>query len=189
MLVTTTYLDITDPANLVPARPPAEALDIRRAELPSPEFSRFLYTAVGGDWHWTDRLSWTWRDWSELLARPGAETWVAYRRGTPVGFIELATVPTAADAEIAYFGLLPAYLGRGFGGHLLTEGIRRAWTRGERWPGLPTTARVWVHTCSLDGPAALTNYTKRGLRPYHTEEAEWQVADEPPRAWPGAGRR
>ncbi len=53
--------------------------------MPSPEFSRFLYTAVGGDLHWVDRLGLTYAQWREILERPGTETWVAYEQGTRRG--------------------------------------------------------------------------------------------------------
>ena len=29
--------------------------------------------------------------------------------------------------------------------------------------------RVWLHTCTLDDPAALPNYVARGFRPCSTE--------------------
>lgn len=32
------------------------------------------------------------------------------------------------------------------------------------------TERVWVHTCTLDGPHALANYRARGLTVYRTED-------------------
>ena len=69
--VTTWSLETLDRAQLRPA--PAPQLDLRltQAELPSPEFARFLYTAVGGGWHWIDRLAWTYSEWQERLARPG----------------------------------------------------------------------------------------------------------------------
>jgi len=56
------------------------------------------------------------------------------------------------------YGLLPAFLGRGFGGVLLTSAIEEAW---QMRPN-----RVWVHTCSLDHPAALQNYQSRGMKIY-----------------------
>ena len=51
---------------------------------------------------------------------------------------------TDANIEIAYFGLLPSFIGHGLGGALLTAAVERAWALGAR--------RVWVHTCSLDHP-------------------------------------
>jgi hypothetical protein len=37
----------------------------------------------------------------------------------------------------------------------------------EAWSLSPT--RVWLHTCTLDHPAALPNYVKRGFSPFRTE--------------------
>ncbi|WP_069812488.1 GNAT family N-acetyltransferase [Streptomyces sp. TP-A0874] len=185
--VTTWYLEQTSAADLVPApAPPAEhAVRIVRSEVPSPEFSRFLYTAVGGDVSWTDRLPWTYARWQEFLGQPGVETWVAYHRGTPAGFIELQGQDAGA-VEIVYFGLLPAFRGRGIGGHLLSEGTARAWDLARRWPDRSTTSRVWVHTCDQDGPHALANYERRGFRRFDT-----RTEDEPalptPGPWPDAG--
>ncbi|AEW97096.1 MULTISPECIES: GNAT family N-acetyltransferase [Streptomycetaceae] len=168
--VTTWYLEQTDPADLAPAAAPdpAAGVTVARARIPSPEFSRFLYASVGADVAWTDRLGWTPREWRAYLERPGTETWVAYERGTPAGYVELS--PDAADGvvEIAYFGLLPAFRGRRIGGHLLTYGTARAWDLAARWPGRTPTRRVWVHTCSLDGRYAMANYQRRGFRLYDT---------------------
>jgi hypothetical protein len=36
-----------------------------------------------------------------------------------------------------------------------------------------------VHTCSLDGPAALRNYESRGFRLFRTETAEQPAAATP----------
>jgi len=189
MEVTTTYLEQTDPGDLRPAREPAEALVVTRAELVSPELNRYLYTAVGGDWFWLDRLGWTWRQWREWLDRPGVETWVGTVAGTPIGYVELDGAATEGEVEVAYFGLLPGFLGRGLGGHLLTVGLREAWRLGERWPGRAPVRRVWLHTCTLDGPAALANYEARGLRAYRTERETTELPAEPTGPWPGAGPR
>ncbi|MFI0776963.1 GNAT family N-acetyltransferase [Streptomyces sp. NPDC021212] len=163
--VTTWSLEQTSAADLSPAREPAAGAGVRivRAEVPSPAFSRFLYTAVGSDNDWTDRLEWSHERWLAFLDRPGMETWVAYERGTPAGYIELDP-QDAGVVEITYFGLLPAFRGRRIGGHLLSWGTARAWDLGERRPGRPPTKRVWVHTCSKDGPYALDNYRRRGFR-------------------------
>lgn len=189
MDVTTWYLEQTHPDDLRPARPPAQDVRIVRAEIPSPEFSRFLYTAVGGDWRWTDRLPWSWRQWKEWLDRPGTETWVAWLRGTPAGYVELSAGDGTGDVEIAYFGLLPYAIGQGIGGHLLTVGTLRAWDLAERWPGLAPTRRVWLHTCSLDSPVALANYQARGFRIYATTVETVAVEGGTPGPWPGAGPR
>jgi len=176
--VTTWFLQMTDPARLPPRPEPLPDLEIRRAELPSPEFARALYTAVGADWYWIDRFRWSYDRWMEWLDRPELETWVAYLRGTPAGFFELERADDAV--EITAFGLLPAFIGRGIGTRLLDFAIRRAW---ELSPG-----RVWVHTCSLDGPAALRTYQGRGLEIYEERVNDALLPDEKPEVWPGAER-
>jgi GNAT superfamily N-acetyltransferase len=176
--VTTWFLQMTDPGRLAPRPQPLPELEIRRAELPSPELSRALYTAVGADWYWLDRLGWSWDRWMAWLDRPGLETWVAYLRGTPAGFFELEHVDDAV--EITSFGLLPAFIGRGIGTRALDLAIRRGW---ELEP-----ARVWVHTCSLDGPAALRTYQRRGLTIYDEGTHHLTLPSERLEPWPGAER-
>lgn len=185
--VTTWYLEQRDPSDLKPARVPSVPVTIARAEVPSPELSRFLYTAVGGDWYWTDRLGWTYEQWRNWLSRPGVETWVAYRLGTPAGFVELDPQPDG-EVEITSFGLLPAFTGMGLGGHLLDVGARRAWDLASRWPDRAPTRRVWLHTCSKDGPHALPNYQARGFRVYDVQTGPETVSHTPPGPWPGARR-
>ncbi|GLF97848.1 GNAT family N-acetyltransferase [Streptomyces yaizuensis] len=182
--VTTWSLEQTSPADLRPAAVPEGDIRIVRAERPSPEFSRFLYTAVGGDIRWTDRLGLTYAQWQETLERPGTETWVAYDHGTPAGYAELQA-QDGGTVEIVYFGLVPAFRGRRIGGHLLAYATARAWDLAERWPDRSPTKRVWVHTCSLDGPHAMANYQRRGFTLFDTTVAE-ETVRETPGPWPGA---
>ncbi|MCX3059309.1 GNAT family N-acetyltransferase [Streptomyces beihaiensis] len=183
--VTTWSLEQTSPADLRPAAAPqGDGVRIVRSEVPSPEFSRFLYASVGGDIAWIDRLGWSYAQWRETLERPGTETWVAYEKGTPAGYVELAGQDDGA-VEIVYFGLIPAFRGRRIGGHLLSYGAARAWDLAERWPGRTPTKRVWLHTCSLDGEHAMANYERRGFRLFGTETAEQSDAVAPG-PWPGA---
>ncbi|MFF3246932.1 GNAT family N-acetyltransferase [Streptomyces sp. NPDC002870] len=182
--VTTWSLEQTSPADLRPTAAPDGDVRIVRAEVPSPEFSRFLYTAVGGDVRWNDRLGITYAQWEELLARPGTETWVAYEKGTPAGYAELQA-QDGGSVEIVYFGLIPSFRGRRIGGHLLSYAVARAWDLAERWPGLTPTKRVWLHTCSKDGPHAMDNYLRRGFTLFDTVVAEESEAAAPG-PWPSA---
>ncbi|HUS23928.1 MAG TPA: GNAT family N-acetyltransferase [Candidatus Binatia bacterium] len=175
--VTTWYLEMHERAALRPAAAPRVPATIVRAEIPSPALSRFLYTSVGGDWHWRDRLPWTWAQWQQWLDRPQLQTWVLQVRGTPAGYVELEA-QSGGDVEIAYFGIAPPFFGQGLGGHLLGEGIARAWDLGAR--------RVWVHTCSLDHPAALSNYRSRGMALYREETQLRPVPARSAGPWPGA---
>jgi GNAT superfamily N-acetyltransferase len=175
--VTTWHLEMLAPEQVRPARAPDPPPQLVRAEIPSPALNRFLYTSVGGAWHWTDRLGWTWDRWLQWLDRPTHQTWVMYVAGTPAGYFELDR--QGEDVEIAYFGVAPQFLGRKLGGHLLTRCLEQAWAMGAR--------RVWVHTCSLDHSAALANYQARGMKVYQEETTVKPVAEVAPGPWPGAG--
>src|SRR6266571_6827778 len=107
------------PDHLRMAEPPRIDARVERADIPSPELSRFLYTAVGGDWYWTDRLGWDYALWMAYLDRPAVETLVLYVAGTPAGYVELEVQPDD-NVEVAYFGLLPRFIGQRLGGFLLS---------------------------------------------------------------------
>jgi len=123
-----------------------------RVDPPDGVLNRRFYESVGAGWSWTDLLG---RDdaWWQAHAET-VETWVI----PDAGYYELH--PVGDDVEIAYFGLLGAFLGRGLGGALLEHALRRGFALG---------SRVWVHTCTLDGPHALANYRARGLVPYRVD--------------------
>lgn len=178
--VTTWSLETTSPGDLRPAAAPDLDVALVRARRPSPELGRFLYTAVGSRWYWIDRLVWTYAQWRDYLADPAVETWVASVEGTPAGYFEL-DARQEGSVELAYFGLLPAFVGQGLGGWLLTRALERAWALEPR--------RVWVHTCSLDGPHALANYQARGMRVSAVETTRQDLPPEPPELWPGAGQQ
>ncbi len=113
------------------------------------------------------------------LNRPDIETWVAYVSGSRAGYFELER-QSEGNVELAYFGLLPGFVGQGVGGELLTTAIARAWDMG--------AARVWVHTCDLDHPQALPNYQARGFRVFRVEQRDEELPDHPLEPWPGARR-
>jgi len=166
--ITTFYLEMLNPDDLRPSTKIVEDLEIKQVKMPCPEYNRFLYSAVGHDWNWLDKLNWTDKQWIEYVNRPELETWVGYIKGTPAGYFELEIQPDA-NVQIMYFGLLPHFIGQGLGGLLLTEAIRRAWATGAK--------RVWVHTCTLDHPAALTNYKARGFFLYKQETDYKELPD------------
>jgi GNAT superfamily N-acetyltransferase len=158
--VVRTYLEMTGPDQLIPAPRPDARARIEQVEDCSPSFYRHLYQAVGERYHWVDRLAWTDDEIRTHLAARGVGVWVLYAGNAPAGYFELKRHEDGSS-EIAYFGLLPEFTGQGLGKYLLTEAVREAWRSGP--------PRVWLHTCSLDHPAALPNYVARGFRPYKEE--------------------
>ena len=155
MTITTWYLEMTSPEQLRPARA-VEGFEARALRRPDPALIRRMYDRGGERWLWTDRLGWGLARWGAHLAQPGVETWVGYLEGEEAGYAEV--VREGGDVEIASFGLLPGLEGRGMGGALLAAVTEAAWEAGAE--------RVWLHTCSLDSPAALPSYERRGFRRY-----------------------
>ena len=173
--VTTWYLEMLSPSMLLPARAPAWQHRIERARRPSAAFARFLYATVGGHYSWTDRLGWSKARWDAFLGREQVELHTLQLNGAPAGYAELERQPEG-NTQLTYFGLMPEAFGRGFGGWLLTYATQRAWEA-------PGTKRVWVHTCTLDAPAALRNYQARGFCLFRTETKSVPIVTAPG-PWP-----
>lgn len=147
-----------------PARQPKVNADLMRAGRPAPALSRFFYESIGATWHWVDRAGWGPNDWLTWVDRPEHTLVSCWVDGVPAGYFELDQ--QGADVELAYFGLMPGFIGMGLGGWLLTEALHASWQ-------IPGVARVWVHTCSLDAPSALANYQARGLEVFD-KTIEWR---------------
>ncbi len=172
--VTTTYLQLPSREAFRPAVSADPELLVLPARAPLVAFYRFLYGTVGGDYAWLDRLDWSDERLLAYLSRPSVTLLVLYVRGTPAGYIELDAAPDNPDewgTEVVYFGLIPHFHGHGLGKHLLSVGVAQAFDAG--------AARVWLHTCTLDGPHALANYQGRGFSPYKTTQHEETIPAPP----------
>ena len=176
--VVVTDLEMTSADRLRPGRAPSVEATFVRAGRPAPELSRFFYRSVGGDWYWLDRIGWTHDQWVAWVSAPGYELWTCWVDGVPAGYVELDRADDG-DVEIAYFGLLPDFAGLGLGGWLLTKATERAWA-------VEGTRRVWMHTCELDSPAALSNYRSRGFVPCGTHLEHWDTSRPSPGPWRGS---
>jgi GNAT superfamily N-acetyltransferase len=134
--------------------------------VPSVPLVQRLYREIGGDYHWADRWTWSAAEWQAWVRRPGYGVWILSYDGDLAGFFELCW-GEGGSVEIELFGLVKRYHGRGFGKHLLTAAVEIAFAIG--------AGRVWLHTCTLDDPAALPNYLKRGFIAYKTERYTAEV--------------
>ncbi|MCU0497304.1 MAG: GNAT family N-acetyltransferase [Anaerolineae bacterium] len=156
-MLVTTYLEMTSRSGFRPAYISGTHFTIEQMQTLDVNFYRFLYNAVGEQWCWRERNLLSDAELTAILAQ--SKVYVLYCDGVPAGYVELA--PHGSEMEIAYFGIRPAYFGRGFGKHLLSYGIAQAWASG--------ASRVWLHTCNLDSPQALDNYLKRGFKVYDVQ--------------------
>lgn len=167
MQATRTYLELKSPAQFTSAFGTFPDIAIARPPHPSPDLYRACYRTVGEAFHWFDRWDWSDDVIATHLADPAIQLFVATRRtGELSGWYELRRAPEDDSVEIAYFGIVAAEFGRGFGKHLLSSAVRDAWAL------RPSPGRVWLHTCTLDHPNALPNYLARGFTPYRTETYE-----------------
>ncbi len=158
----TTYLEMRSPEQLRPKRCADVRVQVREQKEPNWRFNRDLYFAVGEQWHWIDKRPWTDEQWKEYAAALELRTFGAYYDNVLAGYYELRQ-DDEGGVEIAYFGLLPEFVGRGLGGALLTSAIEEGWRMSPK--------RVWVHTCNRDHPKALANYQARGMIVYKVEES------------------
>ncbi len=159
-MATRTYLEMHSSRDLRTADAPLDGVRIERVTARVPSFWRYLYTEVGRAYHWIDRLPWTDDEILRYLNDPAIQLWVMTVGGAPAGYFELRTVDDGS-VEIAYFGLLPDFVGRGLGKYLLSVAAEQAWAL--------KASRVWLHTSTLDHSSALPNYLARGFRIFKTE--------------------
>lgn len=165
---TITYLEMTERPPHPPAVAPAGMkVALLRAEQPTVGFYRFLYDTVGGPWLWWERRALADEELKAIIHDERVEIFVLYVGGVPAGYAELdRREPPAVD--LAYFGLVPDFIGRGLGRYLLTWAVDRAWDH--------RPSRVTVNTNALDHPKALAVYQRCGFRPYAQEH---KVFDDP----------
>jgi GNAT superfamily N-acetyltransferase len=134
-----------------------------KVKRPPVHFYRYLYETVGKAHHWVERTRMSDEALMKIVQDERVEIYVLYCEGAPAGYAEL-DFRKAPDAELAYFGLIEDFLGRGLGSFLLSTAIDTAWTR--------PIERLWVHTNTLDHPRALPLYQKMGFTPYAQEKTE-----------------
>jgi GNAT superfamily N-acetyltransferase len=163
-----TYLELTDPEACPRVPSPVPGARIEPVLECPPSFFRYLYAEVGRPYHWRDRLGWSDEQVRARVSDPAVWLHALFVGGAPAGYFELQRHPDRA-VEIVYFGLLPEFLGRGLGKFLLGEAVASARGLG--------ASRVWLHTCDMDGPAALPNYLARGFRPFKTEAYVAELPD------------
>jgi GNAT superfamily N-acetyltransferase len=171
--VTTTYLEMRTPGAFKPRTSPVQRVCVEKIEIPTPTLNHYFFVHVGRPWRWYSRLSWTLADWKAWAEKETVGTWMGRLQGSPFGYIEIER--QGSDAELSFIGLLPQFIGKGLGGFLLSEAIRIAWELNPK--------RVWVHTCTLDHPHALSNYLARGFSIYCRETKQEQVPEDDDPVW------
>ena len=151
-----TTLEMLEPPPARPTPVAAQGAALRRVEKPGLEWYRDLFRRVGEPWLWQSRLRLSDTALASIIHDGAVEVWALSADGLDQGLLEL-DFRTADTCELAFFGLTVPWTGRGAGRLLMQQALARAWGRPIR--------RFWVHTCTLDHPAALGFYIRSGFRP------------------------
>jgi GNAT superfamily N-acetyltransferase len=163
-----TYLEMLARPSGPRPPPPLEMLALMRAENCTVSFYRYLYETVGERWLWYERRRLGDTELAGVIGSPTVEIHVLYVRGVPAGFFEF-DVAEAQETRLSYLGLVPEFIGRGFGAYLLQAAIDCAWLR--------PIARLWLTTSHFDHPKALRLYQRGGFVVY----AQRRIRFEDPR--------
>jgi len=152
--ITITDLEMRQrPADPVGPAPHGQKVSVHRAERPGVDFYRFLYNTVGASWYWVDRRLMSDEELGTAVTGAGVEVYVLNVAGVPAGYGELAR--SGEDVDLAYFGLMPGYIGRGIGWYFIRAIVDIAWSA--------DPVRLTVNTCDLDHPRALRTYQRAGF--------------------------
>ena len=152
------YLEINSINELKAKRTLSDDFTLSEAEKSKFDLNKFFYKQIGKKHQWIDRLIWQDKNWIEYVSNKNLKTFILQKNNDFVGYFELLF--NKNECEIAYFGILEEFIGKGYGGFLLSEAIRI---------GFKNANRIWVHTCSLDHPNAIENYKSRGMKVFKTE--------------------
>jgi len=159
--MTVTFLQMKARPSMPPPPQPGGKVAILKAQKPPVHFYRYLYNTIGEAYFWVDRRRIDDGALTALIHSPQFELYVLYVDGCPAGMAELE-FKDSPSGLLAYFGLMPEFIGRGFGAFFLHQAIQNAWMN-------PITTLL-VNTCTLDHPRALPLYQQMGFAPYSRED-------------------
>tara|TARA_B100001027_G_scaffold83344_1_gene57114 strand:+ start:1037 stop:1549 length:513 start_codon:yes stop_codon:yes gene_type:complete len=155
------YLEITSPGEIKLSSKPKGICKISIKNPPDFQINKFFYKQIGKSYRWIDRLIWDDLKWMNYTKNINLETYIMTDNDELIGFFELLFHPETRKCEIAYFGILDQYIGKKYGGYLLSEALKLGFRK--------KTKKVWLHTCSLDHKHALNNYLGRGMKIFKSE--------------------
>ena len=140
-------------------RPAAGGMGFTLERMDAGDTERFrgLFRDIGRDIMWFSRLIIGEEKLAAIIGDPDVMSLALVQGGRGIGLLEL-DFREAGQCELSFFGVVPSAVGGGAGRWLMNEALTAAWAR--------PISRLWVHTCSLDHPAALGFYQRSGFRPY-----------------------
>lgn len=127
---------------------------LQRLERPDVDAYRALYGRIGDPWLWFSRILMDDAALAAIVQNPKVEVYGLEAGGKLEGLLEL-DFRVDGEAELGFFGVVPALIGGGAARWLMNRALELAWSR--------PIKRFWVHTCTLDHPSALKFYQRSGF--------------------------
>ncbi len=157
--VTVTDLAMTKaPHYRVVPRPPGKVA-LLLAEDVTVSYYRYLYNAVGERWFWWERRAMDDAALEAIIKHEKVEIFILYVGGVPAGFAELDFTEFDRDrlVDIAVLGLVPEYMGKGYGLYLANWVVDGVWRREPK--------RLTTRVTSFDHPRATGLLQQVGFTP------------------------
>jgi GNAT superfamily N-acetyltransferase len=148
----------------------ANRWDLRHVERPEPDWYRDLFKRVGEPWLWFSRLMMSTPELTSIIHDPHVDVFALWAGDRAEGLLEL-DFRVEDECELSFFGVTPPMIGSGAGRVMMNHAIARAWSHPTR-----KIRRLWLHTCSLDHPGALSFYLRSGFVAYRRQI---EIADDP----------
>jgi len=127
---------------------------LRAVAQPSVDWYRDLFHRIGDDWLWFSRHQLSDERLRAIIHDPRIVIHALEAGGRDEGLLEL-DFRADGECELAFLGLTKPMLGRGAGRWLMNRALDLAWSRPIR--------RLWLHTCTLDHPDAVSFYMRSGF--------------------------
>ncbi len=140
---------------------------IERIPEPPLKWYRTIFRRVGEPYLWMSRLVMSDEQLAGVIRDPAVEIYAARVDSEDAGLLEL-DFRTPGECELVFFGLVPECVGNGAGRRMMNRAIEIAWSH--------PISRFWVHTCTLDHPAALDFYVRSGFTPF---KRQIEIHDDP----------
>lgn len=121
------------------------------------DWYRALFRRVGEPYLWFSRLIMPDDELRRIVGDERVEVYSVRSDRADIGLIEL-DFRQPYECELAFFGIVEKAVGSGTGRVMMNRALERAWSMPIR--------RFWVHTCTLDHPAAVSFYIRSGFVPF-----------------------
>jgi GNAT superfamily N-acetyltransferase len=133
---------------------------LRAVAQPAVVWYRDLFHRIGDDWLWFSRHQLSDERLRAVIHDPRVVIHALEAGGRDEGLLEL-DFRADDECELAFLGLTRTMLGRGAGRWMMNRAIELAWSR--------PIKRLWLHTCTLDHPDAVSFYVRSGFVPFRRQ--------------------